>query len=178
HLGWITSFTVDGTELIGDLIARFDELQLVNEHLAAFDADLVRRVGAIPTEYVYYYYHPRPIAHGVIRAGPSRGEAVLGLNEELLTGTGTAFADGDVRAAWSAYASLLGVRRDTYMKTDMQGASGQAEARAARAAAGSVPIEAEELGGYEGLAMRVIDGLAGCGASDGLVDQRHRVRVD
>src|SRR6266851_364993 len=59
HLGWITSFEVDGRELIGDLIGRFDELQQVNQHLAAFDADMIRRVGAIPTEYVYYYYDPR-----------------------------------------------------------------------------------------------------------------------
>jgi 6-phospho-beta-glucosidase len=178
HLGWITSFELDGRELIGDLISRFEELQQVNEHLAAFDADLVKRVGAIPTEYVYYYYDPRRYVDGVVRAGSSRGEDVLGLNEELLTAIGKAFADGDVHAAWSAYASLLGVRRDTYMKTDMQGASGQAEARAARAAAGSVPIEAEELGGYEGLAMRVIDGLAGRGASDVIVNMRNGGALD
>src|SRR5262245_30564405 len=178
HLGWITSFELDGRELIGDLISRFEELQRVNEHLAAFDADLVQRVGAIPTEYVYYYYDPRRYVDGVIRAGSSRGEDVLGLNEELLTAIGKAFADGGVHAAWSAYASLLGVRRDTYMKTDMQGASGQAEARAARAAAGSVPIEAEEVGGYEGLAMRVIDGLAGRGASDVIVNMRNGRALD
>src|SRR5258707_11099130 len=64
------------------------------------------------------------------------------------------------------------------MKTDTQGASGQAEARAARAAAGSVPIEAEELGGYEGLAMRVIDGLAGRGASDVIVNMRNGGALD
>jgi 6-phospho-beta-glucosidase len=178
HLGWITSFELDGTELIGDLIARFEELQQVNEHLAAFDADLVKRVGAIPTEYVYYYYDPRRYVDGVLRAGSSRGQDVLGLNEELLNAIGKAFADGDVHAAWWAYASLLGVRRDTYMKTDMQGASRQAEARAARAAAGSVPIEEEQLGGYEGLAMRVIDGLAGRGASDVIVNMRNGGALD
>jgi 6-phospho-beta-glucosidase len=178
HLGWITSFELDGRELIGDLIARFEELQQVNEHLAAFDADLVKRVGAIPTEYVYYYYDARRYVDGVVRAGSSRGQDVLGLNEELLTAIGKAFADGDVHNAWSAYAGLLGVRRDTYMKTDMQGASGQAEARAARAAAGSVPIEAEALGGYEGLAMRVIDGLAGRGASDVIVNMRNGGALD
>jgi len=178
HLGWISSFEVDGSELIGDLIARFEELQQVNQHLAAFDAGLVRRVGAIPTEYVYYYYDPRRYVDDVARAGSSRGEDVLKLNDELLAAIGNAFADGDVHAAWSAYASLLGVRRDTYMKTDMQGASGQAEARAARAAAGPVPIEAEELGGYEGLAMRVIDGLAGRGASEVIVNMRNGSALD
>ena len=54
HLGWIGPFGLDGTEMIGDLISRFGELQQTAPHLAAFDADLVRRVGAIPTEYVYY----------------------------------------------------------------------------------------------------------------------------
>ncbi len=130
-------------------------------------------MGAIPTEYVYYYYDAQRYVDGVRRAGTSRGEDVLGLNSELLTAIGKAFADGDVHAAWSAYASLIGVRHDTYMKTDTQGASGQAEARAARAAAGAVPIEAEELGGYEGLALRVIDGLSGRRAGDVIVNMRN-----
>ncbi len=178
HLGWVGSFQLDGEELIGDLIARFDELQRSAHQFAAFDADEVRRVGAIPTEYVYYYYDPRRYLDGVARAGSSRGQDVQGLNEELLTAIGKAFADGDVHAAWSAYASLTGVRHDTYMKTDTQGASGQAQARARRSAAGAVPIEAGEPGGYEGLALRVIDGLAGRGASDVIVNMRNGRALD
>ena len=178
HLGWVSSFELDGTELIAELIGRFEDLQQAAPHLAAFDPDLVRRVGAIPTEYVYYYYDPQRYVDGVRRAGTSRGEDVLGLNEELLTAIGKAFADGDVHTAWSAYAGLLGVRRDTYMKTDTEGASGQAEARAARAAAGAVPIQAEELGGYEGLAMRVIDGLAGRQSGDVIVNMRNDGALD
>lgn len=173
HLGWVSSFTVDGEELIGDLVARFDELRRFDHQFAAFDADLVRRVGAIPTEYVYYYYDARRYLDGVARAGSSRGEDVQALNSELLTAIGRAFADGDVHAAWAAYAGLLGVRRDTYMRTDFDGDSGQAAARAARAAQGAAPIEGGELGGYEGLALRVIDGLAGNGASDVIVNTRN-----
>jgi 6-phospho-beta-glucosidase len=178
HLGWITSFELDGAEMIGDLIGRFGELQQAAPHLAPFDAEMVRRVGAIPTEYVYYYYDPQRYVDDVRRAGTSRGEDVLGLNEELLTAIGKGFAEGDVQSAWSAYAGLLGVRRDTYMKTDTQGASGQAEARAARAAAGPIPIKAEEVGGYEGLALRVIDGLAGRRASDVIVNMRNDGALD
>ena len=173
HLGWVTSFEVDGEEVLPDLIARFEDLQRSEHQFAAFDADEVRRVGAIPTEYVYYYYDARRYVDGVQRAGSSRGQDVAGLNSELLTAIGQAFADGDVHAAWSAYANLIGVRHDTYMKTDIEGASGQAQARAERAAAGAVPIEAGELGGYEGLALRVIDGLAGRGARDVIVNMRN-----
>jgi 6-phospho-beta-glucosidase len=178
HLGWITSFEVGGTEMIGDLLARFGEFQQVNQHLAAFDPNLVRRVGAIPTEYVYYYYDPKRYVDGVARAGASRGEDVLGLNQELLTAIGKAFADGDVHAAWSAYAALLGVRRDTYMKTDTEGASGQAEARAVRSAAGPSPIDGAEVGGYEGLALQVIDGMAGRRASDVIVNMPNEGALD
>ena len=161
HLGWISSFAVDGEERIGVLLARYEELQRFDHRFAAFDPGLVRRIGAIPTEYVYYFYDPRRYLDGVARAGSSRGQDVLGLNQEMLTAIGRAFADGDVHAAWSAYAGVIGVRHDTYMRTDISGDSGQAQARAARQAAGTVPIEAGELGGYEGLALRVIDGLAG-----------------
>jgi alpha-galactosidase/6-phospho-beta-glucosidase family protein len=173
HLGWVTSFEVDGAERIGELVARFDELAAVKHQFAAFDPDLVRRVGAIPTEYVYYYYDPRRYVDDVAQAGASRGQDVLALNEELLTAIGKAFADGDVHAAWAAYDGVLGVRRDTYMQTDTTGASGQAQARAKRAAAGPVPIEATAIGGYEGLALRVIDGLAGRADADVIVNMRN-----
>ncbi|HXP19412.1 MAG TPA: hypothetical protein VN840_07185 [Streptosporangiaceae bacterium] len=178
HLGWVSSFIVDGQERMGELLARFADLQLYDQHFAAFDPELVRRVGAIPTEYVYYYYDARRYLDGVARAGASRGEDVLRLNDELLTAIGRAFAAGDVHAAWSAYASLLGVRRDTYMRTDTEGDSGQAQARERRAAQGAEPIEADKIGGYEGLALRVIDGLAGRGASDVIVNLRNDASLD
>src|SRR5579875_2581264 len=177
HLGWVGSFTIDGTDLMPRLLSRFEEVQARAPHLAAFDPDMVRRVGAIPTEYVYYYYDPRRYLDGVARAGSSRGQDVLALNEELIAAIGSAFASGGVRDAWAAYAALLGVRRDTYMRTDTQGDSGQAAARAARAAAGPEAIEPERIGGYEGLALRVIDGLAGRGASDVIVSMRNGASV-
>jgi 6-phospho-beta-glucosidase len=173
HLGWVTSFEVNGKDLMPDLLARFDDLQRSDEQFAAFDPDEVRRVGAIPTEYVYYYYDSRRYIDGVARAGASRGQDVAALNAELLTAIGRAFADGDVHTAWSAYARVLGVRRDTYMRTDTQGDSGQEQARARRTAQGAEPIAGGGVGGYEGLALRVIDGLAGRGDSDVIVNLRN-----
>jgi len=173
HLGWVCSLPAGGKERLGELLARFEELQRFDHCFAAFDPGLVRRVGAIPTEYVYYFYDPRRYLDGVVRAGVSRGQDVLRLNEELLAGLARAFAHGGVHAAWSAYDLLMGVRRDTYMRTDMQGDSGQGEARTRREAAGAADIEAADVGGYEGLALRVIDGLAGRGARDVIVNTRN-----
>ena len=161
HLGWICSVQADGQERLGEVLARFEELQEFDHRFAAFDPALVRRVGAIPTEYVYYFYDPRRYLEEVARAGSSRGQDVLRLNEELLTAVSQAFAQGGTEAAWRVYDMLLGVRRETYMQTDMRGDSGQGQARARRAGQPAPDLAAAGVGGYEGLALQVIDGLSG-----------------
>ncbi len=178
HLGWINSLRVDGEERMGELLARFTELQDFDHRFAAFDPAMVRRIGAVPTEYVYYFYDGRRYVDGVARAGASRGQDVQRLNEELLAGLAKAFSDGGVDAAWSAYDMLLGVRRDTYMRTDMRGESGQGEARARRAAAGAAQLDTARIGGYEGLALQVIDGLSGRGPRELIVNTRNEAGLD
>ncbi|MBO0776254.1 MAG: 6-phospho-beta-glucosidase, partial [Actinobacteria bacterium] len=170
HLGWICSLRDGGQERAGELLSRFEELQRFDDRFAAFDPELVRRVGAIPTEYVYYFYDPQRYVNGVARAGSSRGQDVLRLNTELTGRLAAAFPAGGVEAAWQVYDLLMGVRRDTYLRTDMQGASGQDEARARRETAGPAGLAAARIGGYEGLALQVIDGLAGRGAAEVIVN--------
>jgi 6-phospho-beta-glucosidase len=173
HLGWITSLRTGGRERIGELLARYEELQRFDHRFAAFDAAVVRSVGAIPTEYVYYFYEPARYVAAVAQAGASRGEDVARLNGELLTAIGKAFEAGGADEAWSAYAALLGVRRDTYMRTDTEGSSGQQRARDRRAAAGPERIADATPGGYEGIALRVIDGLTGGRAGRVIVNTRN-----
>jgi 6-phospho-beta-glucosidase len=178
HLGWVSSLRTAGTERMGELLARYAELQQFDHRFAAFDPALVRRVGAVPTEYVYYFYDAQRYVDGVARAGSSRGADVLRLNEELLSGLAKAFADGDVHDAWSAYSTLMGIRRDTYMRTDMDGDSGQDEARARRVSEGAAGITEAEIGGYEGLALRVIDGLTGRHPREVIVNTRNGQSLD
>jgi 6-phospho-beta-glucosidase len=173
HLGWISSFCVDGAERMPELLRRYEELCQFDHRFAAFDADVVRRVGAVPTEYVFYYYDPRRYVEGVARAGTSRGQDVLRLNEELMAGIGRSFEKGDVQDAWDTYSLLMGVRRDTYMRTDTEGANDQAAARHRRRAQGSVPIDKAEIGGYEGVALRVIAGLTAKAPARVIVNTRN-----
>jgi 6-phospho-beta-glucosidase len=170
HLGWITSFAVDGEERIGTLLDRYEELRRFDHVFAAFDPDQVRRLGAIPTEYVYYFYEPARYVAAVARAGASRGADVLRLNSELLAAIASAFDAGGVDDAWSAYSALMGVRRDTYMRTDTDGDNQQAQARARRAAAGP---GGGRPGGYEGVALQVIDGLTARSPGEVIVNTRN-----
>ena len=175
HLGWVCSVRTAGRERLGELLARFEELQAFDHRFAAFDPAMVRRVGAIPTEYVYYFYDGRRYLDEVGRAGSSRGQDVLRLNAELLTAVAKAFGSDGVDAAWAAYDMLLGVRRDTYMRTDMGGDSGQGDARARRAERPGPGRAAARVGGYEGLALRVIDGLSGRDPRELIVNTRNGV---
>jgi alpha-galactosidase/6-phospho-beta-glucosidase family protein len=168
HLGWITSFAIDGEERIGMLLDRYEELRRFDHAFAAFDPALVRRLGAIPTEYVYYFYEPARYVAAVARAGASRGADVLRLNSELLAAIESAFDAGGVDDAWSAYSTLMGVRHDTYMRTDTDGDSQQAQARARRAAAGPAGPS-----GYEGVALQVIDGLTARSPGEVIVNTRN-----
>ena len=176
HLGWITSFAVDGEERIGTLLDRYEELRRFDHVFAAFDPDQVRRLGAIPTEYVYYFYEPARYVAAVARAGASRGADVLRLNSELLAAIASAFDAGGVDDAWSAYSTLMGVRRDTYMRTDTDGDNRQAQARARRAAAGPAGPAGPgggRAGGYEGVALQVIDGLTARSPGEVIVNTRN-----
>ncbi len=173
HLGWISSFSVDGAERIDELLRRYEDLQRFDHRFAAFDADMVRQVGAIPTEYVFYYYDPRRYVEDVAHAGTSRGQDVLRLNEELLGGIARAFEKGDVEDAWSTYSLLLGVRRDTYMRTDTEGNNQQQEARSRRQAEGPAALDGAEIGGYEGVALRVIAGMSSRKPSRVIVNTRN-----
>jgi 6-phospho-beta-glucosidase len=213
HLGWITSFTVAGEEKIGTLLAHYDELQRFGHMFAAFDAGFVRRLGAIPTEYVYYFYEPRRYVDAVARAGASRGCDVLRLNEELLAGIAKAFDAGSVADAWSAYTTQMGIRHDTYMRTDMEGAGmqrltnkrepastrepadrlappGEADADRGGGNADNRPSHADpggpgvsngdngpagnaDPGGYEGVALQVIEGLTARKAGTAIVNTRN-----
>jgi len=170
HLGWVSSVRIGGHERIGELLARFEELQAFDHRFAAFDPGQVRRAGAVPAEYVYYYYDPARYVREVARAGSSRGQDVLALNDELLAAVAAALHRGDLPAAWAVYDTLMGVRSDTYMRADTDGDAGLAAARAARSARGAAGLAAARIGGYEGLALRVIDGLAGTRPAEVIVN--------
>lgn len=173
HLGWISSFRVEGDERMDEILSRYEELQRFDHRFAPFDPALVRRLRAVPTEYVYYYYDPLRYVEGVARAGTSRGQDVVRLNEELLGSIARAFASGDLEAAWATYSMLMGVRRDTYMRTDTEGDNGQEEVRARRDASGPAQLSDSEIGGYEGVALRVIDGLTSGHAGSVIVNTRN-----
>jgi 6-phospho-beta-glucosidase len=183
HLGWISSFAVAGEERIGTLLDRYEELQRFDHRFAAFDAAFVRRLGAIPTEYDYYYYEPRRYVDAVAQAGASRGADVLRLNTGLLASIAKAFETGDVHDAWAAYAAQMGIRHASYMRTDVQGEGMPLQAAAVGGPDRLAPPDGDGAdharpGGYEGVALQVIAALTARRPGAVIVNTRNGTSLD
>lgn len=158
HLGWVSSVVVDGEERMDELLERYEALRSFDRRFAAFDAGMVRRTRCIPTEYLYYFYDSGSYVAGVAHAKTTRGEDVRKFNEVLVSRVTEAFEHGDVHDAWAAYAHVMDTRHGSYMRLDVEGTATEAgEPRAEDAA----DLTADAVGGYEGVALRVIGGLTG-----------------
>ncbi|MFP8960368.1 6-phospho-beta-glucosidase [Streptomyces nanhaiensis] len=77
HLGWLRRLTVDGRDRLPELLA--DPAALASfEEGRLFGADWLRTLGALPNEYLHYYYFNREAVAAVRGAGETRGEFLHG----------------------------------------------------------------------------------------------------
>jgi alpha-galactosidase/6-phospho-beta-glucosidase family protein len=114
HCGWIHRVLVDGHDRMPELLRRFDELQAFDEQWRLFDAELVRTIGMLPMEYLYfYYYRDEAVAH-IRGSGGSRGRQLQALNDALWPVLRREVDAGDLPAARAAWERTMGERDATY----------------------------------------------------------------
>ena len=138
HLGWLHGLWDGPANLLDELLAHPERLGFEEGRL--FGADWVRTLGAIPNEYLYYYYFTREALAG-IAGGPTRGEFLRDQQSAFY-----AAVRDDLRplAAWER---VHRERDESYL----------AEARPA----GQARDEADLAGGgYEGVALDIIRAIA------------------
>jgi len=75
HLGWLRGLRVSGTDLLPALLNDPGRL-LLTEEGRLFGADVLAALGAIPNEYLYWYYANSEALRDVLAAGRTRGEHV------------------------------------------------------------------------------------------------------
>ncbi|MGP3958099.1 6-phospho-beta-glucosidase [Nonomuraea sp. 3N208] len=141
HLGWLRGLVHQGRDVLPGLLAD-DTALLKVEEARIFGPEWVRTVGALPNEYLYYYYFTREAVAAI--SGPTRGESLLGQQDAFYAA---------VRARPDeALAEWLRARKQrdaTYM----------AEARDATDA-GERDAADLEAGGYEGIALALMAAIA------------------
>jgi 6-phospho-beta-glucosidase len=73
HLGWLRSLTDDAGDRLVALLASDQALGSIEE-AQLMGLDWVRALGALPNEYLYYYYYAREAVARLRTGGPTRGE--------------------------------------------------------------------------------------------------------
>ncbi len=73
HMGWLRSVRIDGVERLSAVLADDAALDEIEE-ARLIGKDWVRTIGALPNEYLYYYWHTDEAIANILGAGQTRGE--------------------------------------------------------------------------------------------------------
>jgi 6-phospho-beta-glucosidase len=151
HAGWIHRVLVEGHDRLPEILDRYEELQRLEDSWRLFDPELVRSIGMLPMEYLYFYYSREQAVENILRSGGSRGEQIARLNATLWPELAGRIAADDIEGARAAWERTIETRHETYF----------ARERGETVLEGSRPEpppheEMFEGDGYEGLATAVM----------------------
>ena len=88
-----------------------------------FDPDLIRGLGLIPTEYLFFYYSRRRALENQLKQGSTRGAEIEQLSRTLIPSLARLLLQGDGAGAIATYAEYLNTRSGAYMKLEGEGGS-------------------------------------------------------
>jgi 6-phospho-beta-glucosidase len=140
HLGWLRGLFVDGADVLPRLIADPAALETIEEG-RLFGTDFVQALGALPNEYLYWYYGSREALQGVLAAGLTRGEHVRVQQDAFY-----AAAAADPAGARSLWRAANDERNRSYFAELRDGERTEHDVAA---------------GGYETIAVALADALTG-----------------
>jgi len=170
HLGWIRKIELRGEDATERVLSD-DALLAALYHAPMFDAELIRSIRLIPTEYLYFYYcRGRALANQKAH-GSTRGAEIARLNEALFHELGRLTAARDARGALTAYMRYLNERSGSYMMLESTGEDGT-DPRAAE----EDPFRAAN--GYHRIALDVMRALRGSESRRLIVNVRNRGAID
>lgn len=156
HLGWLRGLSVDGVDRLPDLLA--DEVALGTiEEARLMGPDWIRALGALPNEYLYYYYCTREAIAAIRDAPETRGEFLRGQQERFYADVAT-----DPAAARQIWQRVRDERDASYM----------AQSRAAAGAGERDEVDVA-TGGYQQVALDLMTALAGGPARTMILDVRN-----
>lgn len=150
HLSWIRSVKSKGEEILGRLLTDQDFLQSIQE-FAMFDPQLLRQIGFLPNEYLYYYYHREKALENILKAGATRGKTIEEVNSKMVEELKNMDIKADPEGALQTFLYYMEVRERSYMSIET-GSSRQAEIQK-----GSLEVPSGM--GYAGVMLDCIEGL-------------------
>jgi 6-phospho-beta-glucosidase len=157
HLSWLLSAEVDGENVVPRIVADPSLIARIHQ-LGLFEPELIRLIGSLPNEYLYFYYYREQALGHIQAAGETRGRQVQRLSAELLRDLAEIVPAEHPQRAWTRYRQYLNSRHGTYMSTETGGATHFA---APEEAEEERTPTAEEGEGYAGVALDILTAAQG-----------------
>jgi 6-phospho-beta-glucosidase len=145
HLGWVREVWADGEPQMARIL-RDDSILAKIYRRPLFEPARLRELGALPTEYVYFYESPERALANSLKAGTSRGAEIARMNAVLFEAL-RARREDPVKV----YEAYLAERNGTYFSLE-----GEGDAKHQ-----TPPTEAGLLSGYDKIAVSVLQAIRG-----------------
>lgn len=123
HLGWVRRVLLRGEDITARLLADDDAIRRVYT-ARLFEPEMVRALGLIPTEYLFFCYGKTRALHNQREAGASRGEEIRQMNDALFAALGAQVGAGNAPQCLEIYKDYLNQRNASYMRLEAEAESG------------------------------------------------------
>lgn len=153
HLGFVREVLRGSQNLMERLLG--DDQALLRLYPAPlFRPEMIRAMGLIPTEYLFFYYAAGVALANQRAAGASRGEEIARMNEALFGRLRLDLEAGDPAHAIASYKDYLNARNSSYMRLE-----GSAESALGRGKDEWDPFQGAT--GYHRIALEVMTAVVG-----------------
>lgn len=117
HLSWIGKVNYEGKELLEDLVQNEEFLNKVQE-FSMFDFSLIKSLGYLPNEYLYYYYHREKALENILSAGTTRGKNIEMINIQMMNELKEMDIDSNPEEALQVFLYYMEKRESSYMSIE------------------------------------------------------------
>jgi 6-phospho-beta-glucosidase len=153
HLGWLAGLREGGRDVMPELLADTPALASIEEgHL--FGTDWIQSLGALPNEYLYYYYFTRDAIAQITASERTRGEFLLTQQTDFY-----AAVTDSPEGAFDRWDAVRRERNATYMQETRESGDGAGSGRDGAGSAERAQADVEG-GGYEGVALALMAAIA------------------
>ncbi len=121
HLSWLAEAVIDGENVVPRIVAD-PELASRIEELSLFEPGLLRLLGILPNEYLYFYYYRERAVANIASAEETRGEQVRRLSRELIQELREIDPAANPTSAHHRYQRYLHSRHGSYLAMETGGA--------------------------------------------------------
>lgn len=146
HLSYFNSITIDGREIIDELIENDDAYKSTD--MRYFEKDLLRDRNSILNEYLYYFYYREQAVANILNADKTRGELICEVNKAMTDELKNVDIENDFDTAFKIFEHWYGERENNYMAS---------ETGVKRENPWHFDIYEKDDGGYAGVALKFIE---------------------